>query len=50
MPGAAQTSAIRQLLNNRAYNIHIGQRTTDGYKQMGVGLGYHAVGPQQSID
>lgn len=29
MSGVAQTSAIRQSLNDRAYNIHIGQGTTE---------------------
>lgn len=33
MPGAAQTSAMRQSLNDRAYNMHMGQGTTERCRQ-----------------
>lgn len=46
MPGTAQTRAIRQSLNDIAYNLHMGQGTTDGYRQMQKELSNYAMVPQ----
>lgn len=48
MAGAAQTSAMRLSLNDRVYNMHTGQDTTERCEQIGGGPGTHALGLQWS--